>query len=310
MEKLLTKRTLCPNISKEDFQADLNCLFEILQTSYGAYDYFGHENFASAKAKVEQVLSSIPFDFHGTISSLNASLSFIKDGHFRIGEADSPALAPDHAVRYSRLLGIPVIDCKKFWYDTDSEREELEQFAASGAQYRDNTPLILDLRDNPGGSDVYMWDFFKGLFGTEPSFPYKYIQKYSPLFRASLRQNGFEEIACFEGDTEVSEEDGQIVSSRKPIYVLINENTASAAESAIAYFKTVESAVLVGTHSAGCFTCGNCITVYLPHSHLPVYVGTGIILYEGDRNVDAEGGFQADLSVHEWKKILCPHTAL
>lgn len=41
MEKLLTKQTLCPDISKEEFQSDLDCLFEVLRTNKISYNVSG-----------------------------------------------------------------------------------------------------------------------------------------------------------------------------------------------------------------------------------------------------------------------------
>ena len=105
-------------------------------------------------------------------------------------------------------------------------------------------------------------------------------------------------------ETETWESDGEPIVTQKQIYILINERTASSAESTVAYLKTVSKAVIVGTPTAGCFTCGNCITVYLPNSHLPVYFGTGMVLYEKSRNIDAEGGFQADMRLEEFRRTI------
>ena len=46
------------------------------------------------------------------------------------------------------------------------------------------------------------------------------------------------------------------------------------------------------------------MTIYLPHTHLPVHFGTGMVLYEKTRNIDAEGGFQADLSDEDFLRMI------
>lgn len=44
--------------------------------------------------------------------------------------------------------------------------------------------------------------------------------------------------------------------------------------------------------------------IYMPNSHLKVYFGTGIVLYEGNRNIDEEGGFKGDISFEVFEKWL------
>ena len=297
MNKLLIKQDINLQISKEAFLEDVDCLFEILQTSYGLYEYFGHEHFMEARATVIHRLDKVPFEARNAISILkNEFALFIKDGHFRIGPSEGEAASCDFAVRYLSYHGIPMIQCRKFYFDSPAEEKELEQFSSNYALFQNNESLIIDVRDNPGGSDIYIWNFIKGLYGTEPDYPCRFVQKYSALFReaAQVDKNGI----------KVVESDGIVIRSSKPVYVLINENTASSAESVVAYFKTVENTVIVGTHTAGCFSCGNCMTIYLPNSHLPVYFGTGMVLYEKTRNIDAEGGFQADISYEEFLRII------
>lgn len=294
MERLLTKQELGRNVSAAEFRDDMECLFSVLEEAYGLYDYFGAEAFRKAKRRILEAPE--PYEFDKAVSSVKRVFSdFIRDGHFRIGPGAGGDSA-DFAVRETEYHGIPMIRCRKFWYDSPAEQVELERFAASYARYRNDTPLILDLRDNPGGSDVYIWEFLTGLFGKEPDYPCLYIQRYSPLFQAATgtQKKGIESW----------ESEGVRIPSPKRIFVLVNEKTASSAESAVAYLKTCVNTVIVGTHTAGCFTCGNCITVYLPNSHLPVYFGTGMVLYEKTRNIDAEGGFGGDISFEEFHRMV------
>lgn len=297
MNKLLIKQDIHFQINKEAFLEDIDCLFKVLQTSYGLYDYFGPERFMEAQSAVVHRLDIVPFEAENAVSILKQELSsFIKDGHFSIGPKEHKLPSCDFAVRYLSFHGIPMIQCRKFYFDSPAEEAELEQFASNYAPFQNNDPLIIDIRNNPGGSDFYIWNFIKGLYGAEPDYPCRFVQKYSELFQeaAQINLHGI----------SIEESDGIAIKSSKPVYVWINENTASSAESAVAYFKTVENAVIVGTHTAGCFTCGNCMTIYLPNSHLPVYFGTGMVLYEKNRNIDAEGGFYADISDVEFLKII------
>ena len=297
MNPLLKKQEICYCVSREEFLADIGCLFDVLKDTYGLYAYFREDTFASAQTEITQRLKCGLFEIQEAISFVkDVFASFIKDGHFRIGPVDTKTVDLGFAIRHTDLNGIPMVQCRKFWADTPEEEEELEQFSESYPKYHNNEPLVIDLRDNPGGSDTHIWNFIKGLYGVEPHFPCIFVQKYAELFRQA---SGIDKEGIV-----THESNGVRIKSRKPIYLWVNENTASSAESAVAYFKTAENVTIVGTHTAVCFTCGNCMTIYLPHTHLPVYFGTGMVLYEKYRNIDAEGGFQAELTSEDFLKMI------
>ena len=298
MNPLLNRAELNYNVSREAFLTDIDCLFDVLQKAYGLYEYFGHEAFLKAKSEIADKLDNDAFAVEESVSILTeAFASFIKDGHFRIGPGEAAINDPGFAVRHTTLHGVPMIQCRKFYYDTPEEEQELVSFSESYPMYRNTDPLIIDLRDNPGGSDIYIWNFIKGLYGVEPDYPCIFVQKYSELIRQASGTD--------KQGTVTYESEGVIIKSQKPVYLWVNENTASSAESAVAYFKTAENVTIVGTHTAGCFSCGNCVTIYLPNTHLPVYFGTGMVLYEKTRNIDAEGGFITDLSDDAFLKRMC-----
>ena len=69
----------------------------------------------------------------------------------------------------------------------------------------------------------------------------------------------------------------------------------------------MENVILVGSHSNGSFSCGNCISIYLPNSHLEVYFGTSALLYFLDDkyvNIDSIGGFKGDISIEDFDKLI------
>ncbi|MCR5755670.1 MAG: GNAT family N-acetyltransferase [Acetatifactor sp.] len=264
MNNLLIKKPIDKTITREQFLEDMDCLFLNLKELYGMYHYFGEEKFIQARQIVEQQIEQA-FAFDQTLENLKRELSFIKDGHFYIGDAKPYEKRYDYAIRYTNYKGIPVIDCKKFYHDTEEELEQLKEFAKSGECYRGDGDLILDFRGNIGGSSVYIYEFLEGLLGREES--------------------------------ECSR-----IPNKKKIFVLLDEVTASAAEEGLAVLKNIEDVTIVGEHSAGCASCGNCLAFYLPHSHLKVRFGTGAVLYEGYRNVDAEGGFKGDIGLPAFKK--------
>lgn len=303
MNKLLIKQPLNENVSREEFIEDLVCLFQNMKDGYGMYDYFGADKFETAYEKTIRYLNSeTHFDFRKTLQVLRGELSFIKDGHFCIGEREGTFVSYDYAIRYSYYKGIPYIDCKKFYYDNEAERQQLEEFSKKGPKYKNDEPLILDFRGNEGGSTNYVFDFLSGLLGVEDiGYSCKFIQRCSELFLEWLKKENCEWNPLEE--EAVTEEYYPPIANAKKIYVLMDELSASAAEEGIALLRNIENVTIVGNHSAGCGACGNCMDFYLPNSHLKVYFGTGLVLYDGTINIDAEGGFKGDISLEEFEKL-------
>lgn len=303
MNKLLTKQSLNKNISKEEFIEDIICLFQNMKEVYGMYDYFGADKFKTAYKNIIVYLNNeSQFDFEKTLQTLKNELNFIKDGHLFIGEREKNFAKFDYAIRYSHYKGIPLIDCKKFYYDNETEKQQLEDFSKKGSEYKNDEPLILDFRGNEGGSTNYIYYFLLGLLGVDDvGYSCRYEQRCSELFLEWLKRENCEWNPLDEAS--VSEEYIPTLPNTKKIYVLMDELTASAAEEGIAFLKNIENVTIVGEHSAGCGSCGNCMDFYLPNSHLKVYFGTGLVLYEGTINIDAEGGFKGDISYEEFETL-------
>lgn len=301
MNELLVKKELNEKVTYTEFLEDMDCLFRNLAELYGMYDYFGAEKFEKAHQDMRE-LPENAFSLRRAMEELKNSFSFIEDGHFYIGEAKPYVKEYDYAVRYTEYRGVPVIDCKKFWADDEEEKRQLEEFATKGKEYRTTDPLILDFRGNRGGSSVYPYEFLEGLTGCEPGSPRRFFQRWSTLFEEDLKKKGVE----WPEDFPVMEwivETPEVTPNKKKIYVLFDECTGSAAEEALGVLQNTENVVLVGEHSSGCASCGNCITIYLPNSHIKVYFGTGLLLYDGVRNVDAEGGLRGDISFADFEKL-------
>lgn len=303
MENVFCKESINKLISKEEFIDDVYFFFECLKTTYGMYDYYGDSKFNEIKEELVNKIK-LNYSFDRALSLLSNAFSFIKDGHFRVG-FQTPKKLPvfNYSIKYDNINGINLIDCKKFYYDNDAEKFQLEEFVKSAFKYKNNDSLIFDLRYNGGGSTEYIYEFLIQMFDLkEIGYNLKYMQKYSELFKAYLQNENIDWIP--DNPNEYIDEKSPLIPNKKKIYVLINEYTASAAEEAIAYFKNIENTIIVGNHSKGAFSCGNCIEIYLPKSHIPIYFGTGIVLYDGYVNIDEEGGFSADISYEEFTKYI------
>lgn len=298
MKELITKKEKNIMATKSEFIADLDILFDELKNSYGGYEYFGEERFLLAK---ENVLKQIEneYSFENAVSALREEFTaFIYDGHFTVDEVPlhhRDRIRPkvyDYAVKVQEIEGILVFDIKRFYYDTEEEKLQLENFAKSGADYKNCPYLIFDLRMNGGGSDTYLWEFLEGLTGEQPEAPIDFLQKNSDTFVEYVKEQYDMEI---EPGIETYQSEGKMISCGQKIYVLIDRYVSSSGESAIANLKAIEGTVVLGENSGGRYFSGNCIDIFLPNTGLSLYYGTGRVLYNGTQNIDELGGFAPDI---------------
>lgn len=298
MKELIIKKEKNITATKEEFIADLDILFDELKNSYGGYEYFGEERFLLAKENVRKQMEN-GYSFEHAISVLREELTaFIYDGHFTVDDVPlhhrdrKRPQTFDYAVKVQEIEGIPVFDIKKFYYDTEEEKLQLENFAKSGTSYKNCPYLIFDLRMNGGGSDTYLWEFLEGLTGEQTEAPIDFLQKNSDTFVEYVKEQYGMEI---EPGIETYQSEGKMISCGQKIYVLIDRYVSSSGESAIANLKAIEGTVVLGENSGGCYFSGNCIDIYLPNTGLSLYYGTGRVLYNGTQNIDELGGFAPDI---------------
>lgn len=299
MKELIIKKEKNPFATREKFLADMEVLFEELKNSYGGYEYFGEERFALAKEKIVMQIE-VAYNFDSAVSILREELAaFIYDGHFSVdgvplqNTKQKSSQTFDYAVKQYEAEEIPVFDIKRFYYDNEEEKRQLEEFAKSGEKYRNCPYLIFDLRKNNGGSDAYLWEFLKGMTGEEPDAPIDFLQKNSDTFLAFLKEEYGENDV--EPGVETYKSEGKMICTGQKIFVIIDRFVCSSGESAIANLKTIEGTVVVGENSGGCYFSGNCINIYLPNTGICVYYGTGRVLYHGTQNIDELGGFAPDI---------------
>ena len=81
--------------------------------------------FLQSKENLKNYLEANEFNFDDSLAFLKKELSFIKDGHFYIDKPKTYEEAYDYAIKYGEFEGIPLIDCKKFYYNTEEEKIQL-----------------------------------------------------------------------------------------------------------------------------------------------------------------------------------------
>jgi hypothetical protein len=216
------------------------------------------------------------------------------------------------------LGGIPVLRVRGF---ADSDAESLREFAMTGAEYRDQSVVVLDVRGNGGGNEHWPISWIQSLTGrrAESIFVSSELESKTSL---AGRLNAFSywiheyDMELYRDDLEQhlrlaeSIEDGVRLpgwsGTRYPTLPLIPNDTtvilvadgrvASAGEGLIMRISQVENVTVVGENSMGCLTFGNISTHKLPNSGLMVWLPINFGLFP-DQEVRESVGLAPDLWV-------------
>lgn len=161
----------------------------------------------------------------------------------------------------------------------------LQEYAASGAEVRDASLIIFDLRGNGGGSELYSMDWIMNFVGYSPALPLAGGTRYSALRTAT----GFDSGHIPAGTFESYQVAGRWIENDIPIIVLVDEYVASAGESTLNYLRSMDNVVVVGSNSTGAQLCGNIMDLFLPHSGIRFRFGSGLGFQYDSSNKDFRG---------------------
>lgn len=191
----------------------------------------------------------------------------------------------DVAFAETEYQGLPVLLSQKMAAFTPEQEAQLERFAACGGEYADKPVLIFDVRVNPGGSDIWIMDWFNGFTGQYAEPKGVSGHRYSQL---SCRANSFypEEET---GTWHIYDRQGAWVPRDGLTFLLTGKGTASSGETVVEFFHTMENVLTVGAPTSGCALVLNNCEFYLPHTGLCVYFGTGLAFRETMDNRDGTG---------------------
>ena len=359
MELLTTKHDPEDDLTKDDLLADADTLFLLLQTTYGAYYYFGgDEVFLPIRDAVKEELAALEEPTTANLAqTLYRHLSpVLADGHFQVGarpmrQAHSrymyyvpelyldsaegaenpdyikPTIGPDGRICwwYAALShdgsdlpdtldgnplawkragstggnkggsqepafstdeweGVPVLTSRRMTIDQPSDKGALEALAACGGEYADSPLLIFDVRGNGGGDDSYVYRWFWDWTGENGFFPYGTTsRRYTQL---SCRIYGYPAERM--GTYHVTQISKAWINRSGPVFVLQDKGVASSGESVVELFRCAADVLFVGGPTLGCALTPNNMHLYLPHSGLFCYFGSGIDLRTHE-NLDGRG---------------------
>ena len=181
--------------------------------------------------------------------------------------------------------GIPVLVSRGMYSETPEGQAQLDRFAACGEEYADVSPLVFDLRFNPGGMSNYFMYWAWGWTG----------QQVRPRNAGGHR---FSQLGCFQVQSYPKEQmgtwgtwsaDGQWIEREGLTLVLMDKGIASAGEEAVERLHSVENVVFLGGPTSGCSLVSNNIHIYLPRTGLELYFGTGLSFHDTIDNIDGTG---------------------
>ena len=200
---------------------------------------------------------------------------------------------PASSYSYSREVfyegqcqGIPMLESRHMSASTPEGEAQLERFASCGGEYADAPLLIFDVRGNPGGSDRWFMEWFKGWTGQYAEPRQAGGQRFSQLRRQNPMLSYPEE---WMGTWDVYSDPGRWVEREGYTFLLTDGGTASSGETVVEHLHSVENTLVVGIPSGGCALVPNNMHFYLPNTGVELYFGTGLCLIETDENRDGVG---------------------
>ncbi|MCK9225785.1 MAG: S41 family peptidase [Candidatus Muirbacterium halophilum] len=203
--------------------------------------------------------------------------------------------------------GVPLLKLSNFLPESDDERKQLEKFITFGEKLAYKNDIVIDLRNNYGGTEEYFVKFLRNFLSYE-----------------SITDNSIGvSLSCFENEKLILdlEDSNDIISilkkninekhkiaflkkikyrimwlnrslegrkSKKKIVFLTNKNTASSAESFIDFAKSNCNVLVIGTNTYGAENFGGCSTYILKNSKLEISIPTNILIYN-NKNEDGIG---------------------
>lgn len=205
---------------------------------------------------------------------------------------------------YKEKDGIPYIDLNTF-----VNSKELERFSEEGKLMADKKALIIDLRGNSGGNEMYAFDWIKNFSNQEYSSSGISVslnnnltidamlrmgrkiadkESYPELerqIREAYKNGGYEE--GFKQWSKIDYGFEKTIENNVPIFVLMDMNTASAGESFVEALKSMKNTIFIGSNSSGTGNIGNVGEYTLPNSGISLCFGSTLFL---DSNLEWRDG--------------------
>lgn len=214
----------------------------------------------------------------------------------------------EESYRYYEIDNIPVLEVNSLNRITP-EDNTIEDFIKDSRKMRYKDKLIIDLRNNIGGSIASLEDWYRGFTGqrlkqdmiqvglytntsialSKNKFETKENEKEEVKTKCIEVISQYEDEDYFPGWSPIMVEDHKPVNNNVEVFILLDKSTASAAEFFAYYLRKLDNVTLVGTNTNGCILTGNCNSAYLPNSHIPLHISHKIYMNTDFTNIDGIG---------------------
>lgn len=211
---------------------------------------------------------------------------------------------------YYEIDGIPVLDVNCLCRVTP-EDNTIEDFINDSKRMRNKDKLIIDLRNNNGGSMVNVEEWYKGFTGIKlkkdiiQSGLYTNTSISLAKHKFETKKNESDEVkdkcleiisdyenqSYFPGWSNIKYEDFKPPENNVKIFILLDKSTASASEFFTYYLRKLDNVTLVGTNTNGCVLTGNCNSAYLTHSKIPLHISHKIYMSKELNSIEGVGLF-------------------
>ena len=213
-----------------------------------------------------------------------------------------------NSYNYYEIDDIPILEVNCLCRVTPDDKT-IEEFIDDSSKLRDKETIIIDLRNNDGGSLINVEEWYKGFTGeklkkdivktglyTNTSLTlakHKFEMKSNETER--VKNDCIETILDYEkedyfpGWSSIEYEDFEVVENNVKIYILVDKNTSSASEFLTYYLKKLDNVVIVGTNTNGCVLTGNSNSAYLPHSNIPLNISHIIYMTKDFDDIEGVG---------------------
>ncbi len=215
-----------------------------------------------------------------------------------------------NSYNYYEIDGIPILEVNCLCRITPND-DTIERFIEDSKKLRGADKIIIDLRNNDGGSMINIEKWYEGFTGTKLRkdiiesglYTNTSITLSKDKFESKenepddVKNNCIKKIASYEykkyypGWSPIEYEDYIPIKNKTNIFILVDKNTASAAEFLTYYLKKLDNITVIGTNTNGCMLTGNCNPSRLPNSNIPLYISHKIYLNKDFTNIDGLGLF-------------------